>query len=63
MRSKTRVVYCGEGVKVQPLLNQSFRATGLCSQCRDMSCAPGWHSIKTGEFRCVKCFDAEAEAG
>lgn len=59
MRSK--IVYCGEWVKVRPFLNKRFNASGHCSMCKGMSCAPGWHRIKSGEFRCAKCFDAEAE--
>lgn len=57
--AKSKMLFCGEWVKVRPFFNKQFKASGHCSLCRGMSCSPGWHSIKTGEFRCAKCFKAE----
>ncbi len=55
------IVYCGEWVRARPFFNKRFAASGHCQICNRMSCATGWHSIKTGAFRCYRCFDAEAE--
>jgi hypothetical protein len=52
-------VWAGEWVRVQPWLNKRFHTNGLCSICIGTSMAPGWLSIKTREFRCARCFDAE----
>jgi hypothetical protein len=56
----SKILFCDEWVKARPFFNKSFRASGHCEICSRLSCAPGWHSIKSGKFRCVKCFDAEA---
>jgi hypothetical protein len=55
MRGKT--VRAGEWVRVRPLMNKRYPADGHCRICRRMSCAPGWFSIKSREFRCTKRFD------
>ena len=60
MTNRAKIVFCGEWIKSN-MLSRRFEVSGHCSQCRSLSCASGWHSIKTNEFRCMKCFDAEAE--
>ena len=57
MRGKT--LWAGEWMWVRPRLNKHFRTDGKCSICSSMSCAPGWFSANSAEFRCAKCFDAE----
>jgi hypothetical protein len=57
--TRSKMVWAGEWVHVRPYLNKHFPADGLCRDCRRMSCAPGWFSIKSREFRCTKCFDAK----
>jgi hypothetical protein len=54
-------VFLDEWVRVRNCMNSQFRACGPCSICLTGKCAPVWYSIKCGEVRCLKCFDAEAE--
>lgn len=61
MSGRSKIVYCGEWVWVRPFFNENFKTNGHCRLCKGLSCAPGWFSIETSEFRCRKCFDAEAE--
>jgi len=57
----SKIVYCGEWVRVRALMNKRFPADRPCSRCRRLACATVWYSIRSGEVRCFKCFDAEAE--
>jgi hypothetical protein len=58
---KSKLLYCGEWVKVRNMMNKHFPAGGACELWRRMSCAPVWWSIGTRRVRCMKCFDAEGE--
>ena len=51
---QSKIVWAGEWVKARPFFNKRYRADGLCRICRRGSCAPGWFSIKSREFRCTK---------
>ena len=59
LMARSKIVWAGEWVRVRPFFNKHYPADGLCRICRRLSCAPGWFSIKSREFRCPKCFDAE----
>jgi hypothetical protein len=62
MNAIYRAVYLEEWVRVRnPRNSRFFLACGSCSICQACRCGPAWHSIRTGEVRCLKCFDAEAE--
>lgn len=61
MSCKSKIVHCGECVRVRNMMNKHFRANAPCAKCGRASCAPVWYSIKSHEVRCLKCFDAEAE--
>lgn len=53
MASKT--VYGGEWVRTS-MLSARFDCSGWCSICHRGTAGPIWHSIKTGEDRCSRCF-------
>ena len=55
-RSRWKILHDGEWVWARPFFNAHFEATGYCSLCKGMSCAPGWTNIKTHGFRCDKCW-------
>jgi hypothetical protein len=57
----SKILYCGEWVRVKNMMNKKFPANGGCEICRRWSCAVVWWSYKTKRIRCTKCFDAEAE--
>ena len=61
MKAIYHAVYLDEWVRVRNLMNTRFHACSPCSICKTFRCAPVWYSVKTGEVRCLKCFDAEAE--
>jgi hypothetical protein len=58
MRWKT--IYGGEWVRVRNLMNKYFPAARPCSICRRLACDVVWYSYRSGEVRCLRCFDAEA---
>jgi hypothetical protein len=63
MRATYHVLYLGEWIRVRRRMSQ--RRFPACNDpCSICDCTAGkyvWHSIKTREVRCLKCFDAEAE--
>jgi hypothetical protein len=55
-----RALYLGEWIRVR--VDNRLCAGRPCSGCKRVGGrVPVWCSIKTGEVRCLKCFDAEAE--
>jgi hypothetical protein len=58
---RCHTVFLDEWVRVPNLMHGRIRADRPCSICKTAKCAPVWYSIKTGEVRCLRCFDAEAE--
>ena len=59
---RAKVVYGGEWVKVQNLMNSRFKAAAPCELCRKIACVSVWHSIKDGRVRCLKCFTPDGAA-
>jgi Zn ribbon nucleic-acid-binding protein len=60
MSEHSKIIYAGEWVRVRNFMNKRFHAAAPCSMCRRLSCSVVWYSVKTGEVRCLGCFDAEA---
>jgi hypothetical protein len=58
---RARALYLGEWVRARNCMDNQFCFCEPCSVCGTAKCVPVWFSIKTGEVRCLKCFDAEAE--
>jgi hypothetical protein len=52
-----KMLFQSEWVKVRPHFNRSIRVDGRCALCGRYSMHWGWYSIKSTEFRCVRCFD------
>jgi hypothetical protein len=58
---KYYTVFLDEWVRVRNLMNRHYHACRPCSICRRFACEPVWYSIKSGEVRCLKCFDPVTE--
>ena len=57
---KSKIVYGGQWVKVQNMMNNRFGAFSPCSKCGRLACEPVWYSIKTKEVKCLGCLSKES---
>lgn len=58
MGTKRKLVWDGEWIRIQCLVNQTFVPENpSCEWCGRATCSTVWFSIRTRRIRCLKCFE------